>query len=505
MKALVLLCATSLLAQQPSTPAAGARDLRVTSGKSVLVDSPAQIERVSVANGDVAEAVAITPHEVQVNGKAPGETTLIIWQQGGNRQFFDLTVHRNESRLEAIRREISREMGDENVSLAQEGDTVFVRGTVKNLTEADRAMAIASTLGKPVNLLRVNVPGTDTQILLKVRFADVDRSTLRQFGINLFSTGATNTIGSVTTGQFSPPGITGANTNNPTFALTQALNVFLFRRDINLGATIAALQAQNLLQMLAEPNVLAINGRHASFLAGGEFPYPTLQGGGAGLGAVTIQFREFGVRLNFTPTVTPRGTLHLAVQPEVSSLDFANGLVFQGFTIPALNTRRVSTEIELEDGQSFAIGGLLDNRDTEVLNKIPGLADIPFFGRLFRSRQTNKSNTELIVLVTPEIVRPIPAGAPLPDLNRPGTFLEPNTSSHPPQTPPISVTGVVPPKATTPPIPVEELIQSLKPPEQSSQQPAIQFVPVPLMPQPVQQPPQPPAAAPVKPVAGNRE
>jgi len=127
----------------------------------------------------------------------------------------------------------------------------------------------------------------------------------------------------------------------------------------DLLQTIAALQSKNLLQILAEPNVLAINGHNASFLAGGEFPFPNLQGGGAGLGAVTIQFREFGVRINFTPTITPRGSIRLTVTPEVSSLDFANGLIFSGFTIPALSTRRVSTEIELEEGQTFAIGGLL--------------------------------------------------------------------------------------------------------------------------------------------------
>ena len=179
---------------------------------------------------------------------------------------------------------------------------------------------------------------------------------------------------------------------------------------MNLGATIAALEARNLLQILAEPNVMAINGHNASFLAGGEFPFPNLQGGGGGLGAVTIQFREFGVRINFTPTITPRGTIRLNVTPEVSSLDFANGLIFNGFTIPALSTRRMSTEVELEEGQTFAIGGLLDNRDTETFNKVPGLGNIPFFGNLFRSRQITKNNSELLVMVTPELVRPIPKG-----------------------------------------------------------------------------------------------
>src|SRR5579864_6070516 len=260
------------------------RELSVTVGKSVLVDSPQIIERISVANGDLAEAVAITPREVLINGKAPGETSLIVWQQGGNRLFFDLTVQRNESRIDDIRREMAVEMGNQNVTLSVDGDTVFVRGTVQDLTTAWRAVQIASTLGKPVNLLKVNIPGTDAQILLKVRFADVDRSATQQLGLNLFSTGAAGTQGGVTTGQFPSAlvvpsvGAAGAAVA-PTLSLTNALNIFLFRPDLNLGATIAALQSQNLLQILAEPNVLAINGHNASFLAGGEFPFPNLQGG----------------------------------------------------------------------------------------------------------------------------------------------------------------------------------------------------------------------------------
>ncbi len=190
--------------------------------------------------------------------------------------------------------------------------------------------------------------------------------------------------------------------------------MFLFRPDLNLGATIRALQRKALLEILAEPNVLAIDGKQASFLAGGEYPYPILQGGGAGLGTVTIQFREFGVRINFIPTITPRGTIRLEVAPEVSALDFANGLVFQGFTIPALTVRRVSTGVELAPGQSFAIGGLLDRRLTETIQKVPLLADVPLLGKLFRSRSLNRENSELLVIVTPELVRPIQAGQPLP-------------------------------------------------------------------------------------------
>ena len=476
------LAITAALAQAPATTtqATASRDLTVTVGKSVLVDSPTVIERIAVANGNLAEAVAINPREILINGKAAGETSMVVWQQGGNRLFFDLTVQRNESHIDGVRRQLATEMGGDTVSLDLEDDTVFLRGTVPNLTTADRAMMIASTLGKTINLLRVNVPEMDAQILLKVRFADVDRSTANQLSISFASVnnGVGNTVGSVA------GGAAGVSTNGSgSLTLGSALNIFMFRPDLNLATAIQALQGRNLLQILAEPNVLAVDGHNASFLAGGEFPYPTLQGGGGGVGQVTIAFREFGVRINFTPTVTPRGTIRLNVAPEVSSLDYANGLVFNGFTIPGLTTRRVLTEIELEDGQSFAIGGLLDNRDTESFSKIPGLGDIPFFGKLFRSRTINKNNTELLVLVTPEIVRPIPKGNPLPDLNRPSEFLAPNTSSNPPRTPGIDVTGPVPLSKPLGTLPVEQLSKIQTQTQPQPQQAPVQYqVPVPVLP-----------------------
>jgi pilus assembly protein CpaC len=286
--------------------------------------------------------------------------------------------------------------------------------------------------------------------------------------------------------------------------ISNALNLFLFRPDLNLGATIEALAARNLVQILAEPNLLAINGQPASFLAGGEFPYPTLQGGGAGLGAVTVAFREFGVRLNFTPVITPRGTIKLDVAPEVSSLDFANGLTLNGFTIPGIASRRAHTQIELQSGQSFAIAGLLDNRTTKSLSKIPGLGDIPFFGKLFQSTSVTRNNSEVLIIVTPELVRPIPAGQPLPALDMPMPFLKgaPQTL---PRTPGMNVTGPVP---VTPPqesIPVEQLIQQQQQQQPSSSsagqpgQPSLQFVPM-LVPQgsssPTTNPNGPPAVVP---------
>jgi pilus assembly protein CpaC len=479
---IILAASVAVWAQAPAqapAPASGARDLAVTVGKSVLVDSPAVIERVAVANGTLVEAVAITPHEVLVNGKAAGETTMIVWQQGGNRLFFDLTVQRNDTRLNEVRHLISEEKGAENVQLDVDGDSVLVRGTAADLTSADRAMSIAGTLGKAVNLLRVNIPQTDQQILLKVRFADVDRSVSQSLGINFLS-GNPKLTGSTTTGQFGPPTLTGnvggstggsTTSTSPSLTLTQALNIFLFRPDINIGATISALQSQNLLEILAEPNVMAINGHTATFLDGGQFPYPTIQGG-VNAGAVTISFREFGIKIEFTPTVTPRGTIRLQVTPEVSSLDYTNALIYNGITVPGIATKRVQTEIELEDGQSFAIGGMLNNQETETLNKVPGLGDIPFFGKLFQSRIKTKNNSELLVLVTPEMVHPIPRGVSPPELHYPTTFMPPNTPGVPMRTP------VEPAEArkTLGSIPVEQLIKSQQPPKE--QGPQVQYVPM---------------------------
>jgi len=510
---LMLACACSVVvfAQAPPegpTPT-GARDLFVTVGKSVIIDSPVNVERVSVADPEMAEAVAATPREILINGRAAGETSLIIWQEGGNRLLFDLHVRANlvlrEERVESIRAQLAQEFPDQPIDVSVEGQDVFLRGTVEDLVMANRAVAIVSRLGEPVNLLHVNVPPVEAQILLKVRFANVDRSTSRQLGMNLVSTGALNTLGRIGTGAIpAPDAPTGGS---DTLSITDALNIFLFRPDLDLATTIRALQARNLLEVLAEPNVLTINGKQASFLSGGEFPYPNLQGGGGGLGQVTVAFREFGVRINFLPRITPRNTIRMQVTPEVSSLDFANGLVFQGFNIPALATRRVDTEIELESGQSFAIAGLLDNRVIQNMTKIPGLGDIPFFGRLFRAYDLSKNNSELLVMVTPEIVRPIPADIAEPEIEFPEPVLE-GTRPDPPRTPGMEETGPVP---VTPPeevIPIEQLIESMAQQDLEIQTapsptPMVEFIPATVA--PVQAVPQSaPAPAQQAPAAGGQ-
>jgi pilus assembly protein CpaC len=466
----------ALEAQTPDSPPqpAGAstqdsaNDLTVAVGKSVLVDTARPIERIAVGSSDLAEATAISRTEVMLNGKAPGETTLIVWQTGGGRQFFNVKVHASSfvasDHMETLRREFKTEFPGQTLRVSSENGLIFLRGSVKDLNSSDRAVQIASTAGKVVNLLYVDVPAPEPQILLKVRFASVDRTATRQLGINIFSLGGANSIGSVTTQQFSPPAIALPTPGAPpATTLSNLLNLFIFDKNINLGATIQALETTGVVQILAEPNLLTANGKQGSFLAGGEFPYPVVQGTtGGGVGAVTIQFKEFGVRLNFIPTITPRGSIRLQVAPEVSSLDFTDGVTISGFTVPGLDVRKVKTEVELDEGQSFAIGGLLDNRDTKNFSKIPFLGDIPVLGKFFQSISVTKNNTELIVIVTPQIVYPIPASEPLPQLKYPDKFL-PLNSNIPMTTPSAEVTGAKPLPPRPPTMPVEKLLQSMQP------------------------------------------
>jgi pilus assembly protein CpaC len=434
--------------QQAAVPRVPPR-LMVTVGKSLIVDSPLNIQRLSVANGDLIEAVAVGPKEVLINGKGPGETSLVVWQQGGSRLLYDLVVRVSPVKLEAVRQQIARDFPDDDINVTFDNDTVFVRGTVPDVISADRIMAIAETLGKSVNLLHVKVPAVEPQVLLKVRFADVDRSASLALGVNL-SSGAGNQNTAAGTG--APISTDG----NKTITLSQAVNVFLFRTDINLLAAIQALQAKNMLEMLAEPNVLAISGKPASFLAGGEFPFPMVQPG-QGTAAISISWREYGIRLGFLPVVTPRGTIRIEVAPEVSSLDYTNAVTVMGVTVPALTSRKVKTEVELESGQTFAIAGLLDNEITDSFSKVPGIGDIPILGKLFQTKQTSRKNTELLVIITPEVVRPVPAGQKTPDVGFTSPYIL-NRKPAPTQ-PGMDKTGPVavhPPAET---VPVEQLEQ----------------------------------------------
>jgi pilus assembly protein CpaC len=447
-------------AQQPTTPAAqtqapatpapvpvtqsaeseGPQALHLLVGRSIVISSPARIKRVSLADPNIAEAIVVSPTQVLVNGRTPGGVSLIIWDESDQSQAFEVSV---DIDVLGLSQKIHEVFPSEDVHIETSRDMVMLSGKISSSQVADKILEVVKNTTPKVTSL-MQVPPTPTaEILLQVRFAEVNRSLIKQFGINLLSLPGAKNIGTISTQQFAPPQLTTQNTVSTTpsssttttgasttttsttgIGVSDLLNIFIFRPDINLAATIKALQEQNVLEILAEPNLMTASGKDASFLAGGEFPYPILQstGGNNGFAGITIQFKEFGVRLNFTPTLTPDGLIHLKVKPEVSSLDFTQALTLQGFVIPALATNRVESEMDLTDGQSFAIAGLLDNRVTEQLQKIPGIGDIPILGKLFSSRTLNKSKNELLIVVTPRIVHPVAADKPAPTINFPLPF-----------------------------------------------------------------------------------
>jgi pilus assembly protein CpaC len=421
----------------------------VTVGKSLIIDSPLNIIRVHVSNGDLAEAVAVNPREVLINGKAPGETSLIVWQQNGARIVYDLTIRMSGLKLDAARQQILREFPSESIQLTFENDTAFVRGTVKDVIAAERVISIAESLGKAVNLLNVEVPPVDPQVLLRVRFANVDRQASSELGMNFWNS-SFNQQTSLGTGPAIFPDDAGR------FQVPQAVNILLLRPDINLVAQIQALESRRVLELLAEPNLLAISGEEASFLAGGEFPVPVVQPS-QGAAVITIMWREYGIRLNFQPTVTPRGTIRLKVAPEVSSLNYTNSVTVLGVTVPGLSSRRVQTEVELDSGQSFVIAGLLDNQARDSLSKVPGISSIPVLGKLFQSRTVSREKGELLVIITPELVRPLPAGQAPPELTFPTPLLEEGLKAAP-RHPGMEQTGPVPVKPPVDTVPFERLV-----------------------------------------------
>jgi pilus assembly protein CpaC len=399
----------SAAASQTQAPTAeeGPAPLRVMVGKSLLINTTDKLKRVSVTDPEIADAIVVTATQVLVHGRSPGEVSLLIWDQFERSRSFDLRV---DVDVTSAREEIKRIFSDEQIDLSASRSAIVLSGHVTSEDVAKHAGMVAAAYSKNViNVLTFGPVGAQ-EVLLEVKFAEVDRTAVTQLGLNVFSNGTGNTIGTSSTGQFggfqtgnagtggtSSTG-TGSGTS-PTINFNQPLNLFLFRSDINLGALIQALQQKNLLEILAEPNLIAVNGKEASFLAGGEFPFPIVQPG-QGFTAVTIQFREFGVKLKFTPVIMPNNNIHLQVVPEVSQLDFTNALTISGFTVPALSTRRAQTEFEVQDGQSFVIAGLMDNRVTDQYSKVPGLGDIPVLGNLFRSKNMQKSTTELVVLCT---------------------------------------------------------------------------------------------------------
>jgi len=397
-----------------------AEELRLTVGKSVVIDYPSDIRQISTSSPDIVDAAPVTTREILLHGKGLGNATLVVWSKTGERTFYNVTVELN---LDSLRKILKDTFPNEQIVPESSRESLSLNGVISSKEVGDRAVALAGPFAKNVvNNLQLGTPPVEKQILLRVKFAELDRSVAEQYGINWFAQPGQTTL--YTSTQQSSIGTTtnsGPGAQN-VLSIGSALNIFAFNPKLNLGAFIQALQNENILQILAEPNLMTTNGKEAYFLVGGEFPVPVLQGGG-NAGAVTIQFREFGIRLRFTPVVTGNGTIKLHLSQEVSTLDTANGVTFNGFAIPAIATRRTESDVELGEGQSFAVSGLLDNRDTEAFSKLPFLSSIPVLGTLFKSKTLKKNRTDLILLVTPEVTTPLGPNDPRPQIAFPKDFL----------------------------------------------------------------------------------
>jgi pilus assembly protein CpaC len=403
----ILLCAVPLFAQEQVTNASfstGTKEailVNVLVGQSRVISFDSAIERFSVSNPDIAEAVLVTGNQVVVNGKAFGQVNFIAWEKGSARFIiFDVYVRTNLSLIDS---QIRALFPKDDIRLSQANGSVVISGTVSDPRIAAQTQAVVEAAGfKAVNLLESPVKDLK-QVQLLVRVAEVNRNRIRELGAS-YAYQATPGVGGFASG--GGPGNVGDITNGILGGTFSGLNLLVLGG--NLTTMVKALQTQGALRALAEPNLIAMDGQQASFLAGGEYPVPIVQGGGSTNGAtVTIVFKEYGVRLNFKPTIIDEDHIRLELEPEVSTLDFANGVKFDGFLIPGLRTRRAHTGVELRDGQSFALAGLLDNSETRSLSKIPGLGDIPILGNLFKSTQFQKNETELMFIVTAQMVKPV--------------------------------------------------------------------------------------------------
>ena len=404
--ATVLLFALPLYAQDQGTNASFAENkdvipVNVLVGQSKLISFATPIERFSVSNPEIAEAVLVGGNQVVVNGKAFGQINFIAWEKGTGRFLvFDVYVRTNLSLIDS---QIRALFPKDDIRLSQANGSVVLSGSVSDPKIALQAESVVQAAGfKTVNLLESPVKN-QSQVQLQVRVAEVNRSKLRELGTSYFYQ---SSPGSGAYASGGGPASLSEVTDGLLKGVFGGLNLMVMGG--NTASFIRAMQTNGALRALAEPNLIAMNGQEASFLAGGEFPIPILQSsGGSSNTGVTIVFKEYGVRLNFKPTIIDEDHIRLELEPEVSTLDFANGVRFDGFVIPALRTRRAKTGVELRDGQSFALAGLLDNNETQSLSKVPGLGDIPILGNLFKSKQFQKNESELMFIVTAQLVQPV--------------------------------------------------------------------------------------------------
>src|SRR3954468_23108847 len=450
MRKIVLILLIAVAAARLVHGAAEASAVKLLVGRSAIVDVGSAIARVSLTSADIADAVVTSSSQLLVNGKMPGTISMYVWERTGGLHRYEIVVQRDLARLND---QIARLFPGERIEAQSSGKGIVLSGLVSSKEVFDKASSVAGgyveKADEIVNMLQVQESTASNQVLLRVRFAEVSRSAVTDLGASLFTgaNGYKDVLFRSTTSTEAPVFDNSGGPGGQKLVFSDFLNLFLFDAKHQLGTVIKALQTKGQFQSLAEPNLVAESGKEASFLAGGEFPVPIAQGSGANM-AISVAYKEFGVRLNFTPVIHG-DRVHLKVRPEVSSLDFANGVLLNGFRIPALSTRRTETEVDLLDGQTFAIAGLINNSMNSTLQKIPGIGDIPILGNLFKSKAANKDQTELVVMITPQILARTSSGV-TPNLPRtPEAFLPPLPDKHlvdplPPAFTPTRASGVNP-------------------------------------------------------------
>ncbi len=386
--------------------------ITVGAKKSVILDSPGTIKRVSVADPSLADVVVVSPRQVYLTGKAPGATSLTIWgSSDAVYRIYDVEVVPDVNRLkERLHKVLPQE---KNIQVMAAHDYLTVAGTVSSAETQAQVLELASAFapvtkeGKPriMNLLQV---GGVQQVMLEVRVSEMSRTLARRLGFNFTMMSASGEQ----IGLSLLNNLTRLPTDGPwpAYPLTVTDNIAGIVRflggDASWTVFIDALKENGMLKILAEPTLTTLSGKEAKFHAGGEYPVPIPQAIGSST-IVTIEYKPYGVRLGFTPTVLSNGKISMSVSPEVSELDFANTVSLQGYIIPSVTVRKASATVEMADGQSFAIAGLLKEETRETIRKYPLLGEIPVLGALFRSSSYQRQDTELIIIVTPHLVKPL--------------------------------------------------------------------------------------------------
>ena len=404
------LPAAASAAFKQGVPGASATTLHLQANQSFLVDSDLDIRRVSIGKPEIADVTVVTPKQLMVTGKAPGETTLIYWSEAGVPTSVDVNVWVENG----VRKGLEKIVPGEKFEMSGTPETTILTGSVSSETAQHRLVEGAKAYTRNVvNLLAVD---RVEQVMLQVRVAEVDRNVVKELGFGFMTDGNQTGRGALSPGNAFTPffgNLRDQNVGNvgPNASFSDAVNLFVAKPGAfpKFAAFIRALDDRGALKVLAEPNLVVSNGAEGKFLAGGEFPV-VFNASNGGASSTSVVYKEFGVRLNFQPKIAPNGEIHLKIAQEVSELDFANAVVLSGFRIPALRSRKAESSLQLADGQTFALAGLIDNKISKQVSKVPLLGDIPILGALFRSTRYQNSETELVILVTPKIVRPLEKG-----------------------------------------------------------------------------------------------